>query len=55
MSRQVLKQLERAEQLFDEGKLDKALELINKNIQFEGLNIQQKIHFHFLKVYNTPC
>ncbi len=49
MSHPELKQLTRAEQLFDAGKLDEALEILNDWKQFEGLNPQQKNHFQFLK------
>jgi len=49
MSHPELKELTRAEQLFDDGKLDEALELFNDWNQFEGLNLQQKSHFQFLK------
>ena len=49
MSHPELKQLTRAEQLFDEGKLDEALEILNDWSQFEGLNFQQKTYFQFLK------
>ena len=44
-----LKQLTRAEQFFDEGKLDKALEILNDEQYFERLNFQQKNYFQFLK------
>jgi tetratricopeptide (TPR) repeat protein len=54
-----LKQLIRAEQLFDEGKLDKALEILNDERYFEGLNLQQKNHFKFIKglilIYQNKC
>ncbi len=49
MSHFELNQLTRAEQLFDEGKLDKALEIFNDESQFEGLSPQQKNHYQFLK------
>ncbi|MFW9942977.1 MAG: hypothetical protein ACFFFT_18215, partial [Candidatus Thorarchaeota archaeon] len=49
MSHPGLKQLTRAEQLFDEGKLDEAFELLNDKLHLEGLNSQQKSHFQFLK------
>ncbi|MFX0040820.1 MAG: tetratricopeptide repeat protein [Promethearchaeota archaeon] len=49
MSHSDLNQLTRAEQLFDEGKLNKALEILNDRNQFEGLSPQQKIHYQFLK------
>jgi len=48
MSHPELIELTRAEQLFDVGKLDEALELLNDRIKFEGLNLQQKSHFQFL-------
>jgi tetratricopeptide (TPR) repeat protein len=54
-----LKQLIRAEQLFNEGKLDKALEILNDERYFEGLNLQQKNHFKFIKglilIYQNKC
>jgi tetratricopeptide (TPR) repeat protein len=49
MSHSELNQLTRAEQLFDEGKLDKALEIFNDQSQFDGLNSKQKNHYQFLK------
>ena len=49
MSHPELNQLTRAEELFDEGELEKALEILNDWSQFEGLNPQQKIHYQFLK------
>ncbi|MFW9783403.1 MAG: tetratricopeptide repeat protein [Candidatus Heimdallarchaeota archaeon] len=49
MSLSQLNQLKRAEQLFDEGKLDEALEIFNDWIQFEGLSLQQKKYYQFLK------
>ncbi len=49
MSHPELKQLTTAEQLFDAGKIDEALELLNDWIQYEGLNFQQRSHFQFLK------
>ncbi|MFX1411519.1 MAG: tetratricopeptide repeat protein [Promethearchaeota archaeon] len=49
MSHPELNQLTKAEQLFDAGKLDKALEILNDWRQFEGLNPQQKSHFRFIK------
>jgi tetratricopeptide (TPR) repeat protein len=54
-----LEQLTRAEELFDAGKLDEALEILNDERYFEGLNLQQKSHFQFLKglilFYNNKC
>lgn len=44
-----LKQLTRAEELFDRGKLDESLEILNDLSQFEGLNGQQKSYFKFLQ------
>ncbi|MFX1478657.1 MAG: tetratricopeptide repeat protein [Promethearchaeota archaeon] len=44
-----LKGLSRAEQLFEAGKLDKALEILNDESCFERLNLQQKSYFQFLK------
>ncbi|MFX0024131.1 MAG: tetratricopeptide repeat protein [Candidatus Hermodarchaeota archaeon] len=49
MSHLYLDRLVKAEQLFDDGKLDEALEILNDWSQFEGLNSQQKEHFLFLK------
>jgi len=42
MSHPELNQLTRAEELFNEGELEKALEILNDWKQFEGLNPQQK-------------
>jgi len=49
MSHQELKQLARAEELFDAGKLDEALEILDDQSQYEELNLQQKSYFQFLK------
>ncbi|MFX0021013.1 MAG: tetratricopeptide repeat protein [Candidatus Hermodarchaeota archaeon] len=49
MSHPELNQLTRAEELFDEGKLDKALEILNDTVQYEELNYQQKDYFQLLK------
>ncbi|MFX0043824.1 MAG: hypothetical protein ACFE8L_13005, partial [Candidatus Hodarchaeota archaeon] len=49
MSHPELNKLTRAEQLFDAGKLDEALEILNDWKQFEVLNPLQKSHFKFLK------
>ncbi len=49
MSHPGLKQLTRAEQLFDDGNLEEALEILNDESHFEGLNLQQKSYFQFLK------
>ncbi|MFX0145779.1 MAG: tetratricopeptide repeat protein [Candidatus Hodarchaeota archaeon] len=49
MSHPELNQLTRAEELFDDGELEKALEILNDQSQFEGLNPQQKNHYQFLK------
>jgi len=49
MSHPELNELTRAEQLFDDGKLDEALELLNYVNQFEGLSLQQKSHFQYIK------
>ncbi|NHJ19700.1 MAG: hypothetical protein EAX91_02065 [Candidatus Lokiarchaeota archaeon] len=49
MSHSELNQLARAEELFDEGELDKAYGILNDRSQFEELNPQQKEHFQFLK------
>jgi len=54
-----LNQLTRAEELFDVGKLDEALEILNDRVQFEELNSQQKEYFQFLKglilFYQNKC
>jgi len=44
-----LEQLTRAEQFFDEGKLNEALEILNDPSQYKELNLQQKSYFQFLK------
>ncbi|MFW9819708.1 MAG: tetratricopeptide repeat protein [Candidatus Thorarchaeota archaeon] len=49
MSLSQLNLLNQAEQLFDEGELDEALQIFNDWGQFEGLNIQQKRYYQFLK------
>jgi len=49
MSQPELKQLTRAEQFFDAGKLDEALELLNNLSQYEELSFQQKGYIQFLK------
>jgi len=49
MSHPKLIELTRAEQLFNVGKLDEALELLNDNSKFEGLDFQQITYFQFLK------
>ncbi len=49
MTHSELNQLKRAEQLFDEGELEEALDILNDRSQFEGLNSQEKKHFQFLK------
>ena len=49
MSYSELNQLALAEELFDTGKLDEALEILNDESHFEGLSLQQKSHFQFLK------
>jgi tetratricopeptide (TPR) repeat protein len=50
MSHPELRQLTtRAEQLFDAGKLEEALELFNELIQINGLENQHKNHIQFLK------
>ncbi|UCC19567.1 MAG: tetratricopeptide repeat protein [Promethearchaeota archaeon] len=49
MSLSHLNQLKRAEQLFDAGELDEALEIFNDWSQFEGLILQQKKYYQFLK------
>ncbi len=49
MSHPALNQLTRVEELFDSGYLDEAFEILNDQSQYEGLNLQQKSHFQFLK------
>ncbi|MFX0007115.1 MAG: tetratricopeptide repeat protein [Promethearchaeota archaeon] len=49
MSHPKLNQLTRAEELFDEGELEKALEILNDRSQFKGLDAQQKIYYQYLK------
>ena len=49
MSPSAIKQLTRVEQLFDESKLDEALELLNDKNQFEGLKIEEISHLRYLK------
>jgi len=49
MSHPKLNQLTLAEELFDTGKLNEALEILNDESHFEGLSLQQKSHFQFLK------
>ena len=49
MSLSQLNQLKRAEKLFDEGKLGEALEIFNDWSQLEGLSLQQKKYYQFLK------
>jgi tetratricopeptide (TPR) repeat protein len=44
-----LKQLTRAEELFDTGKLDEAFQVLNDRIHVQELNSQQKNHFQLLK------
>jgi tetratricopeptide (TPR) repeat protein len=49
MTQSELKQLERAEELFDDGKLDEALKLLANLNKFKGLDYQQKGYYQFLK------
>ncbi len=49
MSHPELNQLTKAEELFDKGELEKALEILNDWKQFEGLNSQQKSYYQFIK------
>ncbi len=49
MSHLELDQLTRAEQLFEAGKLDEALDILNNSSQFEGFDLQQKEKFLYLK------
>ena len=44
-----LDQLTRAEELFDAGNLVEALEILNDQCHFEGLDLQQRSYFQFLK------
>lgn len=50
MTPQELKRLEKAEQLFNAGKLNEAFELLNDSSKFTKLEVQQKRHFQCLKV-----
>ncbi len=52
MSHSELNQLSRAEELFNQGNLEEALEILNDESHFEGLSLQQKSHFQFLKGLN---
>ncbi len=49
MSHSELNQLSRAEELFNQGNLEEALEILNDESHFEGLSLQQKSYFQFLK------
>ena len=49
MSHSELNQLSRAEELFNQGNLEEALEILNDESYFEGLSLQQKSYFQFLK------
>ncbi|MFW9971013.1 MAG: tetratricopeptide repeat protein [Candidatus Odinarchaeota archaeon] len=49
MSQSELTQLTKAEELYDAGKLEEALELLNRVIELEELNLQQKGYYQFLK------
>ncbi len=49
MSHPELNQLTLAEELFDTGKLIEALDILNDESHFEGLNLQQKSYFQFLE------
>jgi len=49
MSHSELNQLSRAEELFNQGNLEEALEILNDESHFEGLSLQQKFYFQFLK------
>ncbi|MFX1241902.1 MAG: tetratricopeptide repeat protein [Promethearchaeota archaeon] len=44
-----LKNLTRVEELVEEAKFNEALEILNDQRQYEGLNLHQKSHFQFLK------
>ncbi|MFW9902670.1 MAG: tetratricopeptide repeat protein [Candidatus Thorarchaeota archaeon] len=49
MSQPTLKELTIVEELFEAGKLEEALELLNGDEVFEGLNFEQKSYYGFLK------
>ena len=49
MSHSELNQLSQAEELFNQGNLEEALEILNDESHFEGLSLQQKSYFQFLK------
>jgi len=59
MSYSELIQLSRAEELFNQGNLEEALEILNDESHFEGLRFQQKSHFQYLKglilIYYNNC
>ncbi|MFX1390354.1 MAG: hypothetical protein ACFE9Z_09850, partial [Promethearchaeota archaeon] len=44
-----LEKLKKAEDLFDTGYLDEALEILKDQCQYEGLSLQQKSYFQYLK------
>ncbi|GAH96891.1 unnamed protein product, partial [marine sediment metagenome] len=48
MSHSELNQLSKAEELFNQGNLEEALEILNDESHFEGLSLQQKSYFQFL-------
>lgn len=48
MTSQDLYHLKEAEQLFDQGNLNKALEIFSDKQYFQNLNPEQKIYYHFL-------
>jgi len=49
MSHSELNQLTREEELLNKGDLEEALEILNDESHFEGLSLQQKSYFQFLK------
>ena len=49
MSYPTLNQLTRAEELFNDGNLEEALEVLNDERHFEGLSLQQRSYSQFLK------
>ncbi|MFX1281417.1 MAG: tetratricopeptide repeat protein [Promethearchaeota archaeon] len=49
MSLPKLNQLTKAEELFDDGNLEGALEILKDPSQYEGLDLQQKSYFQFLR------
>jgi tetratricopeptide (TPR) repeat protein len=49
MSNSKFKEFARVEQLFDNGELDNAYQVLIESIPYSELNLQQKYHFHLIK------